>query len=67
MASPIGKTRLFLEETGGELKRSSWPTRKELVDSTIIVIVSMLLMGVFVACADFVFVRLVRLLTTGAL
>ena len=62
MANPITKTRSFLDETAGELKRSSWPTRKELVDSTIIVIVSMLLLAGFVAVCDFVFVNLVRML-----
>ena len=63
MANPIAKIQLFLEETVGELKRSSWPTRKELIDSTIVVIVSMVLFGLFVAAADFVFLRVVRLIT----
>ncbi len=66
MANPIVKIRGFLEETVTELKRSSWPLRQELVDSTIMVIVSMLLFGVFVAAADFVFLRVIRLLTGGA-
>ena len=46
-----------------ELKKSSWPTRKELVDSTIVVIVTILVLGIFVALADLVFLRIVALLT----
>ena len=46
-----------------ELKKSSWPTRKELVDSTIVVIVTILVLGIFVALADLVFLRVVALLT----
>ncbi len=63
MANPVAKIRGFLDETITELKRSSWPIRKELVDSTIMVIVSMLLLGMFVSAADFVFLRIVKLLT----
>ena len=63
MANPIQKITLFLEETSAELKRSSWPTRKELIDSTIVVMISMVLFGIFVASADFLFVRMVRIVT----
>lgn len=48
-----------------ELKKSSWPTRKELVDSTIVVIVTIVVLGIFVALADLVFLRVVALLTRG--
>ena len=49
-----------------ELKRSSWPTRKELVDSTIVVIVTVLILGVFVALADVVFLRIISFLTKAS-
>ncbi len=64
--NPIEKTRGFLTEVVTEMKRSSWPTRKELVDSTIVVIVSMVLLGVFVALADMVFLKIIGLLTGTA-
>jgi len=63
MANIVLRTREFLAEVMLELKRSSWPTRKELVDSTIVVIISVLLLGLFVAGADWVFLRIIRLLT----
>jgi len=63
MANPVPKIRGFLTEVMVELKKSSWPTRRGLTDSTIVVIVTVLILGLFVAFADLVFVRLVALLT----
>ena len=63
MANPFLKMQEFVIEVWAELKKSSWPTRKELVDSTIVVIVTILVLGIFVALADLVFLRIVALLT----
>jgi preprotein translocase subunit SecE len=63
MANPLVKTRDFLTEVVVELKKSAWPTRRELVDSTIVVIVTVLALGLFVAFADLVFLKIVALLT----
>ena len=63
MANPFLKVQEFVMEVWAELKKSSWPTRKELVDSTIVVIVTILVLGIFVALADLVFLRIVALLT----
>lgn len=63
MANPLVKTRDFLAEVVVELKKSAWPTRRELVDSTIVVIVTVLALGMFVAFADLVFLKFVSLLT----
>jgi preprotein translocase subunit SecE len=66
MANPVEKTRTFLTEVMAELKKSSWPTRKELIDSTVVVMITVLIFGLFVAFADMVLVRIVSLLTRGA-
>jgi preprotein translocase subunit SecE len=63
MTNPFLKLRDFLAEVTAELKKSSWPTRKELVDSTVVVIVTVLILGVFVALADLVFLRIIAFLT----
>jgi preprotein translocase subunit SecE len=63
MANPFLKVQEFVMEVWTELKKSSWPTRKELVDSTVVVIVTILVLGIFVALADLVFMRIVALLT----
>ena len=60
MTNPFVKVQNFLAEVAGELKKSSWPTRKELVDSTVVVLVSFVVLGMFVALADYVFVRIIR-------
>ena len=63
MTNPFFKVRDFLTEVTAELKKSSWPTRRELMDSTMVVIVTVLVLGVFVALADVVFLRIIYLLT----
>jgi preprotein translocase subunit SecE len=55
--------RDFLTEVTAELKKSSWPTRKELIDSTLVVMITVLILGVFVALADLVFLRAIAFLT----
>jgi preprotein translocase subunit SecE len=63
MTNPFLRVRDFLAEVTVELKKSSWPTRKELIDSTLVVIVTVLILGVFVALADLVFLRIIAFLT----
>jgi len=62
----LTRTKNFFNEVLVELKKSAWPTRKELIDSTMIVIVTMVILGVFVAFADFVFVKIIGMLTKSA-
>jgi preprotein translocase subunit SecE len=66
MTNPFLKVRDFLGEVTAELKKSSWPTRKELTDSTIVVIVTIVVLGVFVAMADVVFLRIIAFLTKAS-
>jgi preprotein translocase subunit SecE len=66
MTNYIVKTRSFINDVMAELKKSAWPTRKELIDSTVVVIVTVVILGLFVAFADFVFSRIVSLFTRSA-
>ena len=59
-AELIQVTRTFLGEVGAELKKCSWPTRPELFDSTVVVILSVLLLGAFIALCDIVLRHAVR-------
>ncbi|NKB25151.1 MAG: preprotein translocase subunit SecE [Kiritimatiellae bacterium] len=54
----FGKFRTFLEEVQIELKKCAWPTRQELHESTIVVIISMVMLGVFVGASDTLFMWL---------
>ena len=51
------KVQKFIGEVLAEMKKVSWTTRRELVDSTLIVILSSFLLGIFVAIIDFAFSR----------
>ena len=42
----------FLIDTQGELQKVSWPTKYELVGSTAVVIVSVVVIGIFVLGVD---------------
>jgi len=64
MKNPFSSVRIFFIETVDELKKASWPTRTELRDSTIVVILASLLLGLFTAVSDFSLVNVVELLTT---
>ncbi len=63
--SKIGQSirgiRTFLGEVAAELKKCNWPTRSELFDSTIVVIVSVAMLAAFVAVCDVALRYLVHL------
>jgi len=57
----IERLKLFLTETRTELKKVTWPTRDELRESTIVVIVSTFIVTVFVGVVDQIISRIIRL------
>ena len=68
----IAKTKNFLNEVWVELQKATWPWDpkekgfrkfKELTDSTLVVIIAMLLLGGYVALFDFVLVNVVHYFT----
>ena len=63
MKNPFSSIRLFYKETLNELKKASWPTKTELRDSTIVVLLATALLGSFIALTDFSLMNGVRLLT----
>jgi preprotein translocase subunit SecE len=63
MTNPFLRIRDFLADVSAELKKSTWPTRKELTDSTIVVIITIVVLGLFVALADVIFLRIIGFLT----
>ena len=64
MANPFRSVRIFAVELYGELLKASWPTRSELKDSTIVVIVACLLLGLFTSISDFALYQVVDLFTS---
>ena len=68
----IAKTKQFFTEVKVELQKASWPWEskekgirryKELTDSTLVVIIAMLLLGGYVALFDFILVNFVHFFT----
>ncbi len=64
MANPFRSARIFFSELASELKKASWPAKTELKDSTIVVIVACLLLGLFTSVSDFSLYQVVDLLTS---
>ncbi len=64
MANPFRSARIFFGELVAELQKASWPTREELKDSTIVVIIACLLLGLFTSIADFSLYQVVDLFTS---
>jgi len=68
----VEKTRTFVNEVWVELQKASWPWEpkekgfkkyKELVDSTVIVVIAMLLLSGYIAFWDFILLNVVTGLT----
>jgi len=52
----------YWNETMEELKKCTWPTWEELNGSTVVVIVSVALLGGFTVLIDFLFASVIRLI-----
>jgi preprotein translocase subunit SecE len=63
MANPFRTIRIFTGELVGELQKASWPTKTELKDSTIVVIVACVLLGLFTSISDFALLNVVDTVT----
>lgn len=51
----------FLREVKNEIKRVTWPTRKQTIQSTGVVLILVIIVSVFLGLVDMVLARLVRL------
>jgi preprotein translocase subunit SecE len=59
----LARFAAYVALTREELRKCTWPTLEELKGSTVVVAISILLLGVFTVAVDFVFTKLVLLLT----
>lgn len=50
---------LFLRQVAAELRKVIWPTRSELVNYTVVVLVFVVIMALILAAYDFVFTKAV--------
>jgi preprotein translocase subunit SecE len=49
----LERARLFLSEVRNELKRVTWPSQKEVYATTVVVILTSLLFGVYLFTVDY--------------
>ena len=50
----IGKIRNFFLEVKAEMHKVTWPTREELVGSTGVVLMTMVILSAFIGVTDFI-------------
>ncbi len=58
MTSPF----VFLRETGDELKKVTWPTQKEVVRLTIVVLLVSIMVGLYIGGLDLLFTKALSLI-----
>ncbi len=63
----VEKIKKYLKETGAELRKMTWPTKDELIGSTIVVVVVSLVLALFIGAVDRVLTLLLRTLFGGTL
>ena len=62
MAQLVQRVRSFIGEVKSEMEKVSWPNRTELVGSTAVVFVSVILLALFIGSCDYVLSKLIKLL-----
>ena len=62
-AGHLVRLTAYIQQTREELRKCTWPTWEELKGSTVIVAVSIFLLGGFTVLVDLVFHMLVRIIT----
>ncbi len=61
----LGKVKDFLGEVKVEVKKVTWPSRKEAMGGTMVVFVVVLLMSVFLGLIDTLLSKIVERLISG--
>ena len=60
----FAKIQEFLQEVKIELKKVTWPSRKETIASTVIVLITVLISAVFLGLVDFILSKIIRVFLT---
>ncbi|MFC1549036.1 preprotein translocase subunit SecE [Candidatus Omnitrophota bacterium] len=55
----------FFSQVKTEMQKVSWPSRNELISSTIVVLVSTILLALYIGCCDLVLSRVINVLIRG--
>ena len=58
----ISRSRVFLAQVKNEMERVTWPTRKEVYATTVVVMLTSAFFGLYLSAIDVVLVRFARFL-----
>ena len=56
------RLKRFLDEAKAELKKVTWPTRKQAIASTAVVIVVVIILSIFLSLVDFGLTKMIKLI-----
>ena len=59
------KVKKFLKEVNAELRKVTWPTKDELIGSTIVTIVVSLIVAIFIGIVDRIITLVIRSIFGG--
>ncbi len=65
MTNPITAIQKYYNETMVQLRKCTWPSRKELYESTIVVVSSLVILAAFVLVVDWISGFAVSFVTSG--
>jgi preprotein translocase subunit SecE len=65
MAATIEKITQFLKEVRFELKRVTWPSRKETIAGTVVVLIIVLIAASFLGIVDIGLSRAIKMVLSG--
>ena len=60
--SGVSSVRTFFADVVAEMRKTTWPGRSELFESTVVVIVSLLILAAFVGVSDKLLLSFLRLI-----
>ncbi|HHQ47661.1 MAG TPA: preprotein translocase subunit SecE [Acidobacteria bacterium] len=54
------RTKTFLREVIAETKKVTWPTKQEVINTTVVVIIASFIFGIYLYLCDLAFYKLVN-------
>ena len=60
----VSRSRVFLAQVKNEMERVTWPTRKEVYATTLVVVLTSVFFGLYLSAIDVVLVRVAQFLFT---
>lgn len=61
----LGKAKVFLSEVKVEVKKVTWPSRKDAMGGTMVVMVVVLIIAIFLGIIDTILSKIVEALISG--